>query len=391
MDTTNLYKSRQRLKKISLTVATIIIFVSTALSYLLTRSLAKEERKRIEIWAEATNLLSAEYVDENMVNSLILSIIEGNTTIPLIMKYHDSYQIRNLKPPKNTTDLSAFCEKKIKKFAEKNEPITLNVLDERLFVYYGDSRLLRILSWFPLAQLAVIGLFLTVVIFAFAAMQRSEQNKVWVGLSKETAHQLGTPIMSLNGWTEILEETYPENSLIKEIKKDIERLTVVAERFSKIGSRPQLKPIEMNNLLKETVDYIRRRIPRKIHLSYVATGAEGLKCECSPALMQWVVENLCRNAVDAMQEQGDLLIRLHGGDQKVYIDIADSGHGIRKNLQKAIFTPGYTTKKRGWGLGLSLAYRIVSDYHNGRLFILHSEPGKGTTMRIALDKYRPKS
>ena len=263
-------------------------------------------------------------------------------------------------------------------------------LDERhrdyIDVCYDESLMLKRLSWYPYVQLGVVLLFVVVAIFALLTSKRAEQNKVWVGLSKETAHQLGTPISSLIAWVEILKETYPDDTLIPEMDKDVKRLQLIADRFSKIGSVPAPVPTDLLELLGHVVDYMDRRTSKKVKI-LTAFPAHQVIVDLNGSLFEWVIENLCKNAVDAMGgEQGTITLKVEENDTWVYLDVSDTGKGIRKRNINNVFRPGFTTKKRGWGLGLSLAKRIVEEYHHGRIYVKESEVGKGTTFRIELRK-----
>ena len=382
----NLYQTAQRLKLVSIIVAGLIVLVSAYFTNRLAQSLAEEEQKRIEIWAEATRLLSITDIDDNMVNSLVLKIIEGNTTIPVIIDYKGNIDSRNVKQPPKGEEADAYYAALIERFSEKHPPIVLNLLDDHLYVYYDDSLLMKRLVMFPYVQLTVIVVFALVAFFAFGSTKRAEQNQVWVGLSKETAHQLGTPISSLLAWSELLRAKYPDDNLIGEMGKDINRLRVIAERFSKIGSTPDMQLVDLRELLEGAVQYVAKRSSRKVNMQCHCPGREPIFIRLSPPLFEWVIENICKNAIDAMDGEGSIDVYVESRGEEVNIDITDTGKGMEKSQYKAIFTPGYTTKKRGWGLGLSLARRIVEEYHHGRIFVKHSEPGVGTTFRIVLKK-----
>jgi signal transduction histidine kinase len=252
-------------------------------------------------------------------------------------------------------------------------------------VCYDDSLILKRLEAYPFMQFAVFAVFVAVALFALLSMKRYEQNRVWVGLSKETAHQLGTPISSLMAWTEMLRATYPDDELIPEMSSDVHRLEVIAERFSKIGSLPETTPENLNEVLLRVTDYIGRRSSEHVSIQVRQPERPIMVRMCSP-LFEWVIENLCKNAIDAMNGEGSITIHVAQTAERVYIDVEDTGKGIAKGHFQSVFSPGFTTKKRGWGLGLSLAKRIVESYHKGRIFVKHSELGKGTTFRIELRK-----
>jgi signal transduction histidine kinase len=287
---------------------------------------------------------------------------------------------------KTATDSDAYVQQYGKRMYQGGNYIKIHLGDsihskDYQLVCYDESTLLKRLAQYPYWQLGIVMIFVVVAIFALLASKRAEQNKVWVGLSKETAHQLGTPISSLMAWTEILRENYPDDDMIPEMDKDVKRLQLIADRFSKIGSAPEIKDVELGELLQHVVEYMNRRTSQKVEITY---STPEIKVQVNPQLFEWVFENLCKNAVDAMEGRGAIHISAHADEHLTIIDVADNGKGITsKNLQD-VFTPGYTTKKRGWGLGLSLAKRIVEEYHNGKIYVLSSERGKGTTFRIEL-------
>jgi signal transduction histidine kinase len=267
---------------------------------------------------------------------------------------------------------------------DENPPIEVDLGNGLVnYVYYRNSTLLIKLRYYPYFQLGVILLFILVAYLAFSASRKAEQNQVWVGLSKETAHQLGTPTSSLIGWVELLKEKHPDKKLVNELEKDAGRLEEITERFSKIGSRPALAEENVMDILQDSVEYMRSRTPEQVSIK-LETDTEGIILPLNRSLFKWVVENLCKNAMDAMEGSGSLTITVGEQGNQVFIDFADTGKGIPKNRQKTIFKPGFTTKQRGWGLGLSLAKRIVEIYHRGRIFVLQSEAGKGTIIRIIL-------
>jgi signal transduction histidine kinase len=279
-----------------------------------------------------------------------------------------------------------YVKRQLLKMKDENPPIEVDLGDGLVnYVYFRNSTLLIKLTYYPFIQLGVILLFILVAYLAFSASRKAEQNQVWVGLSKETAHQLGTPTSSLMGWVELLKEKHSDKKLVNELEKDAGRLEEITERFSKIGSKPVLINQNIRNILKDSVDYMDSRTSVQTPI-LLETEDESIIVPINKVLFQWVVENLCKNAVDAMEGRGKLKISVSDQGKHVFIDFKDTGKGIPKNRQKTIFKPGYTTKQRGWGLGLSLATRIIEIYHRGKIFVLHSEPGKGTTIRIILNK-----
>ena len=369
------WTDRIRQVKIALVVAAVIIsVVSLLISNFLVKDLQKEERVRMEIWAQALRSLNT--ADEDTDLTLVLSVLEGNNTIPVIVlnKQGEIYDFRNIE---DSSSVSTY----VKTMKSKGDTI---VVDDQL-VCYDDSLMLKRLSAWPYVQLGIVFILVVVALFALLASKKAEQNNVWVGLSKETAHQLGTPISSLMAWVELLKENYPGDELIPEMDKDVKRLELVAERFSKIGSLPELVDGSLNEVLKRVTDYMDRRTSKKVDISFNLPVDEVI-VKMNKALIEWVVENLCKNAVDAMEGDGKIELLLFEEEDRAIVEVKDNGKGIKKKDQKNVFTPGFTTKKRGWGLGLSLAKRIVEEYHKGKIFVKYSEPGVGTTFRIELSK-----
>jgi hypothetical protein len=362
-------------------LAAIIVSISIIFTNHIATSLAKEEHHKMETWAEATRLiLNDEYSD------FIFSIIEKNENIPvIIVDDRDKYiSARNFNEPKH--NIEQYYEKQIKRLKNTNPPIEIK-LDEYTsqYIYYDNSNLLKLLEYFPYVQLSIIALFLVLVIWALSTDKRAEQNKLWAGLSKETAHQLGTPISSLMAWNEILKSKLGNNDMIvSEINKDVERLKTITERFSKIGSIPELSKQNISQITSQSVGYMLNRTSKKITYS-IEDNAILNTCLISPPLFEWVIENLCKNSIDAMEgKDGNIDFELFNIENTLIIEITDSGRGIERNKFKSIFEPGYTTKQRGWGLGLSLAKRIIEEYHNGKIFVKSSDLGLGTTFRIEL-------
>ena len=385
------WTDRIRQVKIILVVMAIAIAVaSLVVSHSMTRDLEAQERSRMEVWAEAMRSLNQ--ADENTDLNLVLKVINDNNTIPVIVLDRKGAvtDFRNL-----AIHASSHADS-LKKAAEIGHELLVKNRNIRIFldaqhhdyidVCYDESLMLKRLSWYPYVQLGVVLLFVVVAIFALLTSKRAEQNKVWVGLSKETAHQLGTPISSLIAWVEILKETYPGDTLIPEMDKDVKRLQLIADRFSKIGSVPAPVATDLLELLGHVVDYMDRRTSKKVKI-LTDFPAHQVIVDLNGSLFEWVIENLCKNAVDAMGgEQGTITLKVEETDAWVYLDVRDTGKGIRKRNINNVFRPGFTTKKRGWGLGLSLAKRIVEEYHHGRIYVKESEVGKGTTFRIELRK-----
>ena len=388
----------KQIKYLLIVAAVIIATVSLVFSHVLVKNLEEEARSKMSVWAEAMRSLNT--ADDNTDLNLVLKVINTNTTIPILVldeegKVLDSRNIN--KRYENETDSLAYLERYLSRMREDGnaikitldaqEPVdsTVESTPEYLEILYEDSVTLRRLAVFPYIQLGVAGIFVLTIVFALLSSKRAEQNRVWVGLSKETAHQLGTPISSLMGWTEILKENYPEDSMIPELEKDVNRLNLIAERFSKVGSQPEFKEENICDVLWRVADYISLRSSDKIKIvcNFPSTP---VMISMSAPLFEWVIENLCKNAIDAMSGRGQILLTVHEITGLVIIEVSDTGKGIAKNHFKSVFAPGFTTKKRGWGLGLSLAKRIVEKYHRGKIYVKSSEIGKGTTFRIELRK-----
>ncbi len=361
--------------KIVLVVAAVLIAVASLLiSHFLVRDLSNEEHHRMEVWAQALHALNA--ADETTDLSLVVSVMEGNNTIPVIVM-NDEGEITDYRNIEDTTRIESYARRMIR------SGDTIHV--DGQIVCYDESIMLKRLSAWPYIQLGIVLVFVVVAIFALLSSKRAEQNKVWVGLSKETAHQLGTPVSSLMAWVEMLKEQYPEDDLLPEMDKDVKRLQLIAERFSKIGSLPEPVESSMNEVLEHVVDYMDRRTSNQVQMVKNFPNHDVI-VKMNASLFEWVVENLCKNAVDAMEGKGTIMLTLTDDEQSVTIDVQDTGKGIKKKDINNVFTPGFTTKKRGWGLGLSLAKRIVEEYHKGRIFVKQSEIGKGTTFRIEMQK-----
>lgn len=381
----SIYDSRQRLKFLFIIAAMCIAVASVFVSDLLIKDLAREEREKIEIWAEATRVLTSEDPSLNM--NLILKIIQGNTSIP-VMLCNDKDSVMNYKnielPEKNA---EKFLAEKVQELKHKNQPIPIDMEDGTFqYLYYDDSINLKRLLVYPYAQLSVMAVFILLAFIALASTKRAEQNKVWVGLSKETAHQLGTPISSLIAWLEYLKLKEIDPTLLAEMEKDVKRLEMIADRFSKIGSTPEPVPVDICESIRSALDYMGTRISSKVKI-HIEAPEHPVMVLMNNSLFAWVVENLCKNAVDAMEGQGSITFRIEEKAKSVRIDVTDTGKGILKSKFKTVFNPGYTTKKRGWGLGLSLVKRIIESYHGGKIFVKSSEIGKGTTFRIELKRF----
>ena len=378
------WTDRIRQVKMILVVTAIVIAVASLLvSHLLVKDLQREERNKMEVWAQAMQTLQE--ADETADLSLVLSVIQGNKTIPVIVLDHDGNVMDCRNIDVEDDDSAGYVAGYGKKLYKAGSYILVGDSLDCQYVCYDESTMLKRLSQYPYWQLGVVMIFVVVAIFALLVSKRAEQNKVWVGLSKETAHQLGTPVSSLMAWVEMLKEQYPDDELIPELDKDVKRLELIAERFSKIGSLPEPVEASMNKVLAHVVDYMDRRTSKKVEI-VSRLPEHDVVVKMNASLFEWVVENLCKNAVDAMEGSGRIELSLTDEASRVVIEVTDNGKGIRKKDIKNVFTPGFTTKKRGWGLGLSLAKRIVEEYHKGRIFVKSSEVGVGTTFRIEMPR-----
>lgn len=377
--------------KIVLVVSAVVIAVaSLVVSHFLVSDLSKEERNKMETWAQALHTLNN--ANENTDLSLVLSVLQGNNTIPVVVVDSTGMVMdyRNVEiSADNRKDSLSLLEKEANRMYRSGRFVKIILTDDPhadyQLVCYDESNLLKRLATYPYVQLGIVFIFVVVAIFALLSSKKAEQNKVWVGLSKETAHQLGTPISSLIAWIEILHENYPGDDMIPEMEKDVKRLELIADRFSKIGSLPEPQPSSLNNVISNVVDYIDRRTSSAV-LMTVNMPNHDVVVRINASLFEWVIENLCKNAVDAMEGKGRIWISVIEDGYDVAIEVADNGKGIRHKDLKSVFKPGFTTKKRGWGLGLSLAKRIVEEYHKGRIFVKESEIGIGTTFRIELKR-----
>ncbi len=369
-------------------IAIFIVSSSVFYSQYLAKKIIKEERLRVEQWVEAEKLLVNDAT--GVSTKLITLIIPENKTIPIIVANEKGEIITssNLDSAKVARD-TGYVRAQLKQFQSQNPPVEwINPLDttQHDYYYYGHTKLLTEVEYFPLVQLFIVALFIIITIIAITTRNKSTQNQVWAGMAKETAHQLGTPISSLEGWVEMLKENSSNDNITPELKKDVDRLKLVSDRFGKIGSTPQLEP---NNIVEETgkmVEYIRKRAAGKVQFVLNSAGMAVITASISPPLFDWVIENLLKNALDAMDGKGLISIDIKDNPKDIYIDVTDTGKGISAANINKVFKPGFTTKKRGWGLGLSLSKRIVEQFHKGKLFVKQSEPGKGTTFRIVLGK-----
>ncbi|MBQ1969814.1 MAG: HAMP domain-containing sensor histidine kinase [Paludibacteraceae bacterium] len=375
----------QKIKYAFTSVAVVIVCLSVYFTNQLINDMAEEESRKMELWAEATRKIVSD--DETTDYSFVLKVIADNTTIPVIVADQNGEvtQYRNIDLEGKDT-VSCLMEL-IGDFRDAHEPIEI-VLDESTsqFLYYDDSVLLKKLLYYPYIQWGVIVLFFLILFFVFASAKKAEQDRVWVGLSKETAHQLGTPISSLMAWVELLKSKGVEPQLMPEMENDVNRLSTIAERFSKIGSKPELELISLDDVLDGALAYMDRRTSSRVTISDEYKVQRPVKLMLNVPLFEWVIENLCKNAIDAMEGKGAINVVVSDCGDKICIDVSDTGKGIPRSKFGTVFNPGYTTKKRGWGVGLSLVKRIVESYHEGKIFVKRSEINKGTTFRILLPK-----
>lgn len=373
------------IKYLLIVVAAIIAAASLFVSNNFVEKLKLEEKNKMQVWASAmSSIINAELNEDVTLEQNILS---SNKTIPVVLTDDTGsiIQENNIKIPANADSLTVLMERVADMRKKGNViPIYMDGVGEQ-YVCYDDSNILILLSYYPYIQLCVVLIFLIICVVAVVSSKRAEQNRVWVGLSKETAHQLGTPISSLMAWVEVLKEKYPDDELLPDMSHDVERLQRVAERFSKIGSKPEHSLDDIGAVVEKSIEYVKRRSPSKVE--YVVNFPKRpLTVRMNTPLIEWVIENLCKNAVDAMEGNGVITVTVSHDERNAYIDVADTGKGISKSNRKMVFEPGFTTKKRGWGLGLSLAKRIMEEYHDGKIFVKKSAPGKGTTFRMELKK-----
>lgn len=382
----NIYTQKQRWKIFLLISALIIGIASLWYTNKLVKKLSEEEKKKVELWAEATRQMANVSIEAGDV-SFTLKVLQDNTTVPAIL----TDEKQNIISHKNLDSLrgadSVYLKKELGIMRNQHEHIQIDFAEGQInYIYYKDSNLLTQLKYYPYFQLAVIALFLFVSYLAFSTSRKAEQNQVWVGMAKETAHQLGTPLSSLMAWLDYLKDRPSPDGHLIEIEKDINRLNTITERFSKIGSAPALKKENVIQVLENSIAYIKTRTSSKVDFRIVNQHAHEVYAPLNTHLFEWVLENIFKNAIDAISGEGAITISVLDQQQFVYIDVTDSGKGIAKGKFKTVFKPGYTSKSRGWGLGLSLSKRIVEEYHDGQIFVKSSEPGKGTTFRIVLKK-----
>jgi len=347
--------------------------------------LSREERTKVKIWAAATEqTTNIDNLDEDI--SFVFEVINHNKTIPVILTDNQGKILYDKNFPVKKTQNKDYLENQLRLMQENHEPIVFEYADgKRNKIYYKDSILLTRLKYFPYVILIVVSLFIIIGYLAFSASRKSEQNKIWAGMARETAHQIGTPLSSLMGWVALLQDKEGNEDIVLEMNKDILRLQMITERFSKIGSQPELHSQDINKVVQRSFYYMKDRSSAKINFR-LDIGKKATYSGLNTQLFGWVIENIMRNAIDAIQGKGEIKVEVKEQGKRTFVDISDTGKGIKSTQLKTVFEPGYTTKQRGWGLGLSLVKRIVEDYHKGQVFILHSEPGKGTTFRISLAK-----
>jgi len=382
----NVYSRKQKLKT-GLFILAVLLGVGIILyTDNLVKKIADEERNRIEIWAESIREFTEINLNEK-VSPTVYKILGENKTIPVILIDDNEHIIdsRNLNP-KKINDIS-YLQKQLQIMKEQHDPIVVEYTKgHRNYVFYKDSILLTSLFYYPYIQIVTVMFFVFISYLAFSSSRKAEENQLWAGLSKETAHQLGTPISSLVAWIELLKLKNEDVKLINEVQKDVRRLETITERFSGIGSAPVLMRMNLYKLIENSVSYLQARTSKNVKYILNFDTKQELFIPLNESLFEWVIENMCKNAVDAMQGKGKIIISTEEKKDRVIIDIKDFGKGISKAQFKTVFNPGFTTKKRGWGLGLSLVKRIIETYHSGKIFVKSSEIGKGTTFRIILNK-----
>ena len=381
----NIYTRKQRWKKLLLILALLISAGSLWYTNRLVIKLQEEEKKKIEIWAKATGSLSSTTVDTDV--QFQLEIIQNNSTIPAILTNSNNEKQSSINLDSLKSLDPNYIKEQIAEMKAQHDPIEITFADnQKNYIYYKDSTILTQLKYYPYFQLLVIALFLFVSYLAFSTSRKAEQNQVWVGRAKETAHQLGTPLSSLIAWLEIIKGKSPDDEFVIELEKDVQRLSTITDRFSKIGSAPALKKENLTTVIENAIGYIRTRSSSKVIFSLENAQQYDVEAPLNIALFDWVLENIFKNAIDAMSGEGNIHVKITDQQQFAYIDISDTGKGIPKSKYKDVFKPGFTSKSRGWGLGLSLSKRIVEEYHEGQIFVKSSELNKGTTFRIVLKK-----
>jgi len=382
--TSNIYAEKNRWKWLLFVGAVIIGSITFWYTNSFVGELREVERRKVRLWAEATRQIN-DFQEDNQAISFVFEVIRDNKTVPVILTDQDGMikGFRNLDSAK--ADSEKYLREQIRVMKSQHEPIIIDYdSGNQDVIYYKDSILLLKLQYFPIIMLTVIALFIGVAYYAFSNSRRSEQNRVWAGMARETAHQIGTPLSSLMGWLEILRSQSVDESILTEVEKDIRRLDTITDRFSKIGSRPNLKENDVVEVTQNAVDYLKRRVSSKIKVEFY-TNVTSLIVPLNASLYEWVIENLVKNGIDAITGEGQITVEVQHMGSKVLIDVTDTGKGLRKSQFQTVFRPGFTTKKRGWGLGLSLAKRIIEEYHGGKIIVYRSEKGKGTTFRVTLN------
>jgi len=395
----DIYSKKQKWKFALIGFAFIIGISSLFVTNTLVKELKTEERKKIELWAQATKHLVSLTGEGDY--SLAIKVISENNNIPVILvdACDSILENRNFQNVTKTDSFfinlgiitpqiidNKFLRSELNEIKESgDEPIEINIIGDKQWIYYKDSALLYRLRYYPVYQLGFIGLFMFIAYFMFSASRRSEQNKVWAGMAKETAHQIGTPLSSLMAWTELLKEKEGTEQMVTEMEKDIKRLETITERFSKIGSKSELQKRDIVSLVSQSIEYLKARMPVNTEFD-IQVPIKEIIIPLNSVLFEWVIENLVTNSVDAMKGKGKISVSITEDENKIVINISDTGDGIDRSIIKNIFKPGVTSKKRGWGLGLSLSKRIIEEYHKGSIFVMKSEKGKGTTFTIRLPK-----
>lgn len=378
-----LFKNTLFIKRLALLISITIVSLILWNTYAFFQKFKSEEREKMKAYAVAIEELNTRGLDES--TALPLKVIENTKNIPLILVNADGSikEFFNLDSIKSQD--KAYLDRQLKLMKSQNDPIEITYLGVKEYIYYSDSELLNKLTYYPLALILILILFLSVIYLFFNSSKIAEQNKLWTGMAKETAHQIGTPLSSLLGWIAILKTENVNDKYVEEIQKDVTRLNTIANRFSKIGSLPELKQKNIVEITKKAYDYLESRSSKQISFSFETTG-EDIQTQINEELYGWVIENLIKNAIDAMQGKGSVAVQISSDSKRVIIHVSDTGKGMSKSQFKQIFKPGYTTKKRGWGLGLSLSKRIIEDYHKGKISVKKTELGKGTTFQITVNK-----
>ena len=374
---------------LALVVGACIVASSLLYTGRMAKRLREQERHDVELWAQAMERASRDYMNDYMEDPLVKNIVNNRSNIPFIITDENFKVITSYRISEKVISDPRRLRATLDRMASENDPLVVPLWwtqNSSHIIYYGRSSLLKSLYYFPYIQIAVIATFFLIVLIAFKSTKQDEQNRVWIGLAKETAHQLGTPTSSLLGWLDYLRGSGVDPSVVEEMNKDLTHLMKIVDRFSKIGSETPLAPAVVNEVVGESVMYFRKRIPRNVTLGYNGLAIAPVRAQLNTALFEWVVENLLKNALDALQGHGAIDVIVGSDERRVWIDVKDTGKGIPKNNWKRIFEPGFTTKTRGWGLGLSLSRRVVEEYHHGKIAVLESEPGHGTTIRITLKR-----